>query len=104
MRKEEAILLYALLKGYKINVGKIIENSIMGYYRRIYRGLMPRPALTTRLCILGSVKGDWEEEETRPKASSLTLTGINKGPKNRDNETKVEIEEEEWDNKENEQV
>ena len=26
MRKEEAILLYALLKRYKINVGKIIEN------------------------------------------------------------------------------
>ena len=31
VRKEEAILLYAFLKGYKINVGKIIENSILGY-------------------------------------------------------------------------
>ena len=30
--QEEAILLYALLKGYKINVGKIIENSILNYY------------------------------------------------------------------------
>ena len=31
MRKEEAIILYALLKGYKINVGKIIEKSILCY-------------------------------------------------------------------------
>ena len=31
VRRNEAILLYALLKGYKINVGKIIENSIMSY-------------------------------------------------------------------------
>ena len=29
VRRNEAILLYALLKGYKINVGKIIENSII---------------------------------------------------------------------------
>ena len=32
IRQEEAILLYTLLKGYKINVGKIIENSILNYY------------------------------------------------------------------------
>ena len=31
VRREEAILLYALLKGYKINVGKIIEKSILGH-------------------------------------------------------------------------
>ena len=31
VRKEEAILLYALPKGYKINVGKIIEKSILSY-------------------------------------------------------------------------
>ena len=31
VRREELILLYALLKGYKINVGKIIEKSILGY-------------------------------------------------------------------------
>ena len=34
VRREKAILLYALLKGYKINVGKIIENSILGYVER----------------------------------------------------------------------
>ena len=27
--REEAILLYALLKGYTIDVGKMIENSIL---------------------------------------------------------------------------
>ena len=31
MRREEAILLYALLRGYKINVGKMIEKSILVY-------------------------------------------------------------------------
>ena len=31
VRREEAILFYALLKGYKINVGKIIEKSILGF-------------------------------------------------------------------------
>ena len=50
VRKDEAILLYALLKGYKINVGKIIENSIMSYYRSKYRGQIPHPAIITRLC------------------------------------------------------
>ena len=34
IRREEAILLYALLKRYKINVGKIIEKSILGYSER----------------------------------------------------------------------
>ena len=94
MREEEAILLYSLLKGYKFNVGKIIENSIPGYYRSRCRGLIPHPALITRLCILGGVKGDREEEETCPRASPLTLTGITKGPKKKGNETKVKNEEE----------
>ena len=61
VRKEEAILLYALLKGYKFSVGKIIENSILGYYRSKYGGLIPHPTLIARLCILGGVKGYWEE-------------------------------------------
>ena len=74
VRKNEAILLYALLKGYKINVGKIIKNSIMSYYRSKYRGLIPHVATITRLCLLRGVNGDWENEETCPKASPLTLT------------------------------
>ena len=66
VRKNEAILMYALLKGYKINVGKIIENSIMSYYRSKYRGLISHPATITKLCILGGVNGDWENEESSP--------------------------------------
>ena len=33
VREKEAILLYAILKGYKFSVGKIIEYSILSYYR-----------------------------------------------------------------------
>ena len=34
VRRNEATLLYALLKGYRINMGKLIENSITNYSRR----------------------------------------------------------------------
>ena len=60
VREKEAIMLYAIFMGYKFSVGKIIENSILSYYRGSYRGLVPHPALTTKLCILGGVEGDWE--------------------------------------------
>ena len=49
--KEEAILLYALLKGYKINMGKIIENSILSYIESKFKGMIPHPATITSLCI-----------------------------------------------------
>ena len=78
VRQEEAIFLYAILKGYKINVGKVIENSIFSYYQSKYRGLMPYPTTMTRLCILGKVEGTWEEEEKCPKTSPLALIDITK--------------------------
>ena len=56
VRREEAILLYALLKGYKINVGKIIEKSILGYSESKYRGMIPHPATITRLYIREGVE------------------------------------------------
>ena len=34
VREQEAIILYALLKGYKMNVGDLIEGSIRGYHLR----------------------------------------------------------------------
>ena len=74
VREKEVVFLYAILKGYKFSVGKIIENSILSYYRGSYKGLVPHLALITRLCILGVMEGDWEEEETCPKTSPLTLT------------------------------
>ena len=83
IRENEAIILYALLKGYKFDVGKIIETSIKTFHKIVKRGLIPYPATITRLCILARVKGIWTEEETCPKVSPLTLTGVVKGPKRR---------------------
>ena len=95
--EKEVVLLYAILKGYKFSVGKIIENSILSYYRGGYKGLIPHPTLISRLCILGVVQEDWEEEENCPKTSSLTLTRISKALTNRNMGRQVEaiMEEEE---------
>ena len=94
MIREEAILLYALLKGYKINVGKIIEKSILGYSKSKCRGMIPHSAIITRLCIEEGVEEEWGIEETYPRASPLTLTCIAKGPKNRGKGKEKETEEE----------
>ena len=94
MRREEAILLYALLKGYKINVGKIIEKSILGYSESKYRVLIPHPTTITRLCIKGGVEEEWGTKETYPRAYLLTLTRVTKGPNNRGKGKEKEVEEE----------
>ena len=82
VREQEAIILYAIQKGYKLNAGAIIENSITKYHEGNKRGLIPHPATITRLCIRAGVKGIWEEEEELPKVSPLNLTGVSKGPRN----------------------
>ena len=82
VREQEAVLLYAILKGYKVNAGAIIENSIMKYHEGNRRGLIPHPATITWLCLKAGVKGNWAEEEECPNASPLTLTGVSKGPRN----------------------
>ena len=82
VREQEAIMLYAILKGYKINVGAIIENSIMRYHEGNKRGLIPHLATITILCLKAGVKGVWEEEEEVPLTSPLLLTGVSKGPRN----------------------
>ena len=99
VRRNEAILLYELIKGYKTNVGKIIENSILSYSKRKCRGLIPHPVTITNLCLLGGVEEEWGKEElgkeeTYPRASPLTLTGVTKGPKTQGMEKEVEVEEE----------
>ena len=63
VKEQEAMILYALLKGYKMNVGGLIEGSIRGYHLSNKRGPIPHPATITKLCILVGVKGVWEEEE-----------------------------------------
>ena len=82
VREHEAVILYAILKGYKLDAGAIIENSIMRYHEGNKRGLIPHPATITRLCIRAGVKGVWEEEEECPRSSPLTLTGVSKEPRN----------------------
>ena len=82
VREQEAVMLYAILKGYKINIGAIIENSIMRYHDGNKRGLIPHPATVTILCMKAGVKGDWGTEEEVPLASPLVLTGVTKGPRN----------------------
>ena len=82
VREQEAVMLYAILKGYKINIGTIIENSIMRYHEGNKRGLIPHPATVTILCLTAGVKGDWGTEEEVPLASPLLLTGVSKGPRN----------------------
>ena len=105
MREQEAIILYALLKGYKFDVGKIIETSIRSFHKNVKRGLIPHPTTITRICILDGVKGTWVEEETYPKVSPLTLIGVIKGPKNKKRKEMeiVEVEEEPKE-EENEQL
>ena len=101
IRRNKAILLYVLLKGYKINVGKIIENSILSYSRSRCRGLIPHPTTITNLCRLGGVQGDWKEKDKCPRTSPLTLIGITKGPKNRERGRVVEaVREEEEEQRE----
>ena len=102
VRRNEAILLYALLKGYKINLVKIIENSIMSYSISKCRGLIPHLATITKLCLLGGVIGDWDVEDTCPKVSPLTLTGVMKGPKNRGKDKERETKEEKGNERDNE--
>ena len=75
-------MLYAILKGYKLNVGTIIENPIMRYHEGNKRGLIPHPATITILCLKARVKGVREEEEEVPLKSPLLLTGVSKGPRN----------------------
>ena len=82
VQEQEAIILYAMLKGYKLNARAVIENSIMRYHEGNKRGLIPHPATITRLCLRAGVKGTWEEEEKCPKVSPLTLMGVSKGHRN----------------------
>ena len=76
VRQDHTILLYALVKGYSLSVGKIVEESILDYARGKFSRNIPYPSLITRLCIEGGVKFDEREDERCPKASHLTLAGV----------------------------
>ena len=83
-------------------MGNITENSILSYFRSKCRGLIPHLGTITSLCLLRGVKEEWGKEETYPKASPLTLTGVTKSPKNRGKEKELEVEEESGDKRFNE--
>ena len=59
IREQEAFILYAILKGYKLDMGKIIESSIRCFHKNVKRGLIPHPTTITRLCILVGIKRTW---------------------------------------------
>ena len=80
MRKDRAILLYALVKGYEVNVGRIVEDSILEFMKGNFTGNIPHPSFITLLFIKGGVKFNEEEEKRCPKISPLTLTGVLKDP------------------------
>ena len=80
MRLDNAILIYAILKGYKISFRKIIEKSILEYQRNKFFGHMPHPSFITHLCIKGGVTFDKDEEDKFPAVSHLTLIVITKTP------------------------
>ena len=73
-----------------MNVGGLIEGSIRGYHLSNKRGLIPHLATITRLCIMAGVKGAWEEDEQCPRVSSRTLTGVIRGPRNKNQKGLVE--------------
>ena len=56
MRQDRVILLYALVKGYEINVGRIVEESILDYAKGNFAANIPYASLITLLCIKGGVK------------------------------------------------
>ena len=76
VRQECAILLYALVKGYEVNVGRIVKESILNYAKGNFAGNIPHPSLITLFCIKGGVKFNEEEEERGPNTSPLTLDRV----------------------------
>ena len=62
-----------LVKGFELDVGKIVKKSILDYAENNFSRNIPHPCMITLLSIKGGVKFN-EEEEKSPKASHLTLT------------------------------
>ena len=75
-----------------MNIGGLIEGSFRGYHLSNKRGLIPHLITIRRLSIFAGVRGSWDEEETCPKASPLTLTRVIKGPRNKKQKGMVEVE------------
>ena len=94
VRHEGAVLLFAILKGYKINMGKLIKNSILSYQSSNLWGHLSHPAIITYMCIQGGVTLYRDEEERCHKTPPLTLTTITNPPANKGKGKLEEAEEE----------
>ena len=79
VRQDHALLLYVLVKGFELDMGRIIKDSILDYVENNFSSNIPHPALITLLCIKGGIKVAKDEEKSR-KSSPLTLTGVLKTP------------------------
>ena len=86
VRQDKAILLYAILKGYKINFGKIIEKSIPDYHSNNFFGHIPHPSIIIHLCIKRGVNFYQEAEEKCPATPPLNFTSITKTSANKSKE------------------
>ena len=75
VRQDHAILLYALVNGFNLNVGKIVEQSILDYHENNFSGNIPYSALITLLCLKGGVTFS-ETKEKCSRSSTLTLIGL----------------------------
>ena len=51
VRQDRALLLYALVKGYALNVGKIMEEPILDYTEGKFSRNIPHPSFITLPCI-----------------------------------------------------
>ena len=85
-------LLYALVKGYEVNLRRVVEDSIFEFVKLNFAGNILHPSLITLLCIKGAVKFNEEEEERCPKTSPLTLTGFFKASVESGEKEREEIE------------
>ena len=64
--RDKALLTYAIVKGYKFNMGKIIENSILD---STYQKAITHPSLIKKLCELEEVPIRENEEKCSPICS-----------------------------------
>ena len=63
IRKDKEILTYAIVKGYKFNVGKFIGNSIL---ESLYSKPITHLSLISKLCEIAGVKIGENEERCPP--------------------------------------
>ena len=53
LRQDRVILMFALVKGYEVNLGRIVEESVMEYAKGNFTGNIPYPSLITLLASRG---------------------------------------------------